>query len=128
METSDISFCGKTALNITSEETKEQIINLLDKKEINVTKKKAYILNEKTLENISKNDHYISTRTKGNAYLLFMTKLNDINYCLFVDKKINEGYKYPRILTTKFRFSNHIFDGTVFDGELIKKKSVGSLL
>ena len=27
METSDISFCGKTALNIISEETKSEIIN-----------------------------------------------------------------------------------------------------
>ena len=38
------------------------------------------IVNEKTVQNLSKNDHYISTRTKGNSYLLYMTALNDINY------------------------------------------------
>ena len=126
METSEISFCDKNSLNINSDITKEEIINLLEKFNVSIKKKKAYILNEKTLDNITKNDHYISIRTKGNSYLLFMIKLNDINYCFFVDKKINENYKYPRIITTKYRFSDDIFNGTIFDGELIKKKKVGN--
>ena len=122
METSEISFCDKTSLNINSDITKDEIINLLENFNIFIKKKKAFILNEKTLDNLVKNDHYISIRTKGNSYLLFMIKLNNINYCLFVDKKINENYIYPRIITTKYRFNDDIFYGTVFDGELIKKK------
>merc|ERR1712138_279343 len=83
---------------------------------------RAYIVNEKTLNNISKNNHYISTRTKGNSYYLFLTNMNSINYCFFIDKKINEGYKLPRIITTKFRFSDELFSGTLFDGEMVKKR------
>ena len=121
METSEISFCSKTSLNVNSESTKSEIIKLLENYDIGIKKKRAYIVNEKTVNNICKNDHYVSTRTKGNSYYLFLTNMNSVNYCFFIDKKINDGYKYPRIITTKFRFSNELFKGTLFDGEMVKK-------
>ena len=127
METSDISFCNKTALNLNSDEKKQEIINLLENNyNIGLKNKRAYIVNDKTINNVIKNEHYISTRTKGNSYYLFLTNINSINYCFFIDKKINEGYKLPRIITTKFRFSNELFNGTLFDGEMVKKKKRGN--
>lgn len=43
---------------------------------------------------------------------LFLVKVNNINYCLFI---INNKYYH-----VKFRFSEELYNGTLFEGELIK--------
>ena len=42
METSEISFCDKNSLNINSDITKEEIINLLEKYNLSIKKKGLY--------------------------------------------------------------------------------------
>ena len=122
METSEISFCNKFAINLLSEKMKKLIVDKFnDKYNISITDKNYYILNSKTLNNVIKNYHLVSTKTIGTNYYLYLTKLNNINYCLFIDKKISNGHKYPRIISVKYRFSEDLFNkDTLFHGELVR--------
>jgi len=122
MDTSEISFCNKIAINLLSDKTKKSIVDKFnDKYNISITDKNCYILNSKTINNIIKNSHLVSTKTIGTNYYLYLTKLNNINYCLFIDKKISSGHKYPRIISVKYRFSEDLFNtDTLFQGELVR--------
>ena len=53
----------------------------------------------------------------------FQNNLNNVNYCFFIDRKIKQGYTYPRIISVKYRFSDDVFNDTLFDGELVKDKN-----
>ena len=44
-------------------------------------------------------------------YLLFCTQINDTNYCFLIDKKIKDGYEYPKIFIVNYRFDPELFDG-----------------
>ena len=61
--------------------------------------------------------------TYGNPYLLFFTKINNINYCLLIDKKIKKGHIYPKIYIVLYRFSEELFNGTLFETELLRDNS-----
>jgi hypothetical protein len=52
-----------------------------------------------------------------------MLKYNFKNYCVFIDKKIQQGYYYPRMIICNFHFSDSLFDDTVIEGEMVKTSS-----
>ena len=121
---SDISFCNRRCDNITSMEFKGNIIkSLKEKYEIHPTDKYFVQINHNILRNISNNQHLMSVQTVGNPYLLYLTRVNGVCCCFFVDKKIKSGYTYPRIICVKYRFAEDLYDGTVFWGELIRDVS-----
>lgn len=123
IRTSEISFCNKTALNLTNDKFKAFLLNnLREEYNISITDRNAYILNPKSIRNLSKNPHLISLKTCGANYYLFMTCINEINYCFFIDKKIKNGYSYPRIIIVNYNFSKDIFKDTLVEGELIRDK------
>ena len=39
-------------------------------------------------------------------YLLYCTQINDVNYCFLIDKKIKDGYKFPKIFLVHYRFES----------------------
>ena len=39
-----------------------------------------------------------------------------------IDKKIKDGYSYPKIFLVHYRFNDEIFNGTLFEVELIRDK------
>jgi hypothetical protein len=48
-------------------------------------------------------------------------KIDDINCCIYIDKKLKDGYTYPKMHCVKYRFQDQLFDeGTIFSGELVK--------
>ena len=51
---------------------------------------------------------------------MYMTRINFVNQCIFIDKKVQHGYFYPRMIISKFFFANELFDNTLIDGEMIK--------
>ena len=65
------------------------------------------------------NPHLISVKTVGTNYF-FLTKINNINCCFYIDRKIKQGYTCPRIISVKYLFDDCVFDDTLFDGELVK--------
>lgn len=125
METSEISFCNKIATNILSEDFKSNLLNKLSNEYgISILNKNCFLLNNKTINNIIKNVHLLSTKTVGNSYYLFLTRINEINYCFYIDKKISKGHKYPRIISVKYRFSDELFDDTLLEGDLVRFNNI----
>ena len=121
IRTSEISFCNKKALNIVSDKFKSFLLsNLREQYNISITDRNAHILNRKSIVNLSKNPHLISLKTIGNNYYLFLTRINEVKYCFFIDKKIKNGYTYPRIVSVKYCFDDDFFNDTILEGELVR--------
>lgn len=122
IKTKEISFCDKVASNIYSNDNKELILSSINNKYgIDVMKQKsAIILNHKILKNVEAHPHLIATKSSGTNYLLFLTNINDINYCFYIDRKIKQGYNYPRIISVKYRFEEIMFNDTLIEGEIIR--------
>ena len=122
--TSNISFCNKIVQNVVSDEMKQNILETLNNKyEISINQKDYVLLRSSYCSNLKKNDHVIVTKSNGNPYYLFLTKYNGINTCFYIDKKIKEGFTLPRILISKQRFEENVFNDTLLEGELIKTKN-----
>ena len=121
IKTLDLSFCSDAAHNVVNPEAKQYIMNRLkEKHNINMNKKHAYILNQKSVYFLEKTQHIISIKSSGTNYYLYLTNINNINYCFYIDRKIKSGYTYPRIISVKYSFSDDIFEDTLLDGELVR--------
>lgn len=120
IETNKISFCNHEGDNVSSTQTKNDILDIIKKKYgINIKFNRANILNERSI-NYIKNPHLISVKTTGTNYFLFLTKFNNINCCFYIDRKIKQGYTCPRIISVKYLFDDSLFNDTLFDGEIVK--------
>ena len=117
------SFCGKTVDNVTNNQLKKFILNELMLKcgRIQYNTRYAKIYNEQYSRNLN-NPHIICLKSTGAPYLLFCTQINGRNYSLLIDKKVKVGYDYPKIFVTHYKFNNEIFDGTLFETELLRDK------
>ncbi len=117
----EISFAGKVAFNIKMDDIKKRILEDLETKfHFKVIQRHFDKYEDHMINKLNNNPHLISVRTNGNPYLLYLTKFNFVNQCIFIDKKIQQGYYYPRIILSKFRFQEELFHGTLFDGEMVK--------
>ena len=122
MNVAPISFCDKVAFNVRNETYKTNLLeNIFSQYNIIVTDNVCHIYTKRYSKIIQQSSYLLSTNTTGNRYFLYFTKDElENNLCFFVDTKICRGYKYPRIIYTKFRFSDNVFNGTLLYGELIK--------
>ena len=122
------SFCNKEIDNVTDNSMKKYILdNLKLKTGIQFNSRYAKIYNENYKKNLD-NPHIICLKSTGTPYLLFCTQINDINYCFLIDKKIKDGYEYPKIFVVHYRFDPKLFRGTLFETELIRDKNHNWLL
>ena len=119
---SKISFCDKQCSNVNDNKAKAQIIQDIDKKYgIQIVTKDYNIINPNIVRNVLYHQHILSTYTHGNPYMLFLTKIDNINCALFIDKKLKDGYTYPKIHCVKYRFSDELYEkDTIFTGELVR--------
>jgi hypothetical protein len=116
-------FCNKEIDNVTDNSMKKYILdNLNVKTNIKFNDRYAKIFNEQYQKNLN-NPHLICLKSSGTPYLLFCTQINDVNYCFLIDKKIKDGYQYPKIFIVHYRFSKEIFKGTLFETELLRDKN-----
>lgn len=116
------SFCDKEIDNVTDNSMKEYILNQMKlKTSISFEKRYAKIYNEKFANNLN-NPHIICFKSSGTPYLLFCTQINDTNYCFLIDKKKKDGYEFPKIFIVHYRFDPELFQGTLFEVELIRDK------
>ena len=114
MDPTDINqtkFCNKITDNIISNDLKKYILNDMKLRTgVEINKKYACIYNSNFGNNL-KNPHLICLKTHGSPYLL---------YCTRIDKKIKTGYEYPKMFLVKYRFNNILFNGTLFETELVR--------
>ena len=119
---SKISFCDKQCSNVNDNKTKAQIIQDIDSKYgIQIVTRDYNIINPNIIRNVSYHQHILTPYTHGNPYMLYLTKIDNINCALFIDKKLKDGYTYPKIHCVKYRFSEELYEkDTILTGELVR--------
>lgn len=119
---SKISFCDKQCSNVNDNKTKGQIIQDIDKKYgIQIVTRDYNIINPNIVRNVLYHQHILTPYTHGNPYMLYLTRIDNINCALFIDKKLKDGYTYPKIHCVKYRFSDELYEkDTIFTGELVR--------
>lgn len=124
MHLGEISFCDRTAYNIKCDDTKANILNRFESNYgISIVRKHHQRYTDDIVPTLNSSPYLVSLRTNGNPYLLYLTKHNGVNTCIFIDKKIQHGYFYPRMILTKMWFDDELFNDTLFDGEMVKYAS-----
>ncbi len=117
------SFCNKEVDNVTDNAMKKYILdNLKLKTDIKYDSRYAKVFNEQFKKNLN-NPHIFCLKSSGTPYLLFCTQINDINYSFLIDKKVKDGYEYPKIFIVHYRFDPELFQGTLFEVELTRDKN-----
>ena len=106
-------FCSKKGLTLTNTD----LIKLITDRYFYFTSYKIFgqFYNVQSNENIKKSDtQLISHNTFGKRIMLFLTRINEINYCLIIipDKK--------EIVNIRLRFDNCVFETTIIEGEIHK--------
>ena len=116
------SFCGSEIDNITENKSKEYILNQLSLlcSGIKYNSRYAKVFNDQFSKNLN-NPHVFFLKSSGTPYLLFLTQINGVNYGFFIDKKIKEGYDFPKIFILPYEFSSDLYKGTLLECELIRK-------
>lgn len=119
----EISFCDYVGYNIKSDDTKRYILDCMQRKYgLKIITKHFDKYDDRMLGNLQSRPHLLCIRTNGNPYFLCLTKLNFVNYCIFIDKKIQQGYCFPRMIIAHFKFDESLFNDTILDGEMVKNK------
>jgi hypothetical protein len=118
---SDISFCDKQCSNVNNNEFKSTLLKHIDEKfEINVIDRLYNFIRPNMVNNVLYHQHVLATLTNGNPYLLYLTKIDGVNCCFYIDRKLKDGYEYPKIHCVKYRFADELFNDTILSGELVR--------
>lgn len=121
MQTGSISFCDGLAYNIRSDDTKRAVLARLASWGIEIIRRHhTRFEGDSSVAAINAAPHLVSVRTNGNPYLLFLTRHEYVNTCIFVDKKVQHGYTVPRMVVARLGFDDALFQGTVLDGEMVR--------
>ena len=122
MHTGIISFCDRVRYNIKSSETKDIILGELETRYgIRILQRHWFRLDETTAPQLQKSPHWACLRSNGNPYYMYLTKFDDVNIVYFVDKKVQPGYEKPRIILGRGLFADELFQGTILDGEMVRR-------
>lgn len=123
MHLGEISFCDRIGYNIKCDETKASILKRFeDMYGISIVRKHHQKYASEMLPMLNNAPYLVSLRTNGNPYLLYLTRHHGVNTCIFIDKKIQQGYFQPRMILTKMWFDDDLFNDTLMDGEMVKDK------
>lgn len=117
------SFCGKEVDNITENEAKKYILNQMSIlcSGIKYNGRYAKVYNTQYANNL-RNPHIVCLKSSGTPYLMFLTQINQTDYCFLIDKKIKEGYSYPKIFSLPYHFHSEMYKGTLFECELLRDR------
>lgn len=115
-KTRKINFGNKKGFQICSSKVIKAIKKNIKKiGNFDITGKYYNFLNKKNINLMKDEGQFKFTLNSfGKKYLLFLTRISNNRYCVFIYKK-NEV-----MIISAFRFTDDLFDGTLFDGELIK--------
>lgn len=120
--TKEISFCGGVAQNVVDVDFKVKAYELLRSYGCNVLAKHYMRASEaRAAQALATQPHLLCTRSHGNPYFLLLTRYQDRNVCIFVDKKIQHGYTQPRMIAVPLAFKDAaLYDDTVLEGEMVR--------
>lgn len=126
MHIGEISFCNRVGSNVKSDEFKKLVLEQIGSYGCRVIQKHHELFVAPTsLDILNANPHMMTLRTNGNPYYLFFTTYAGINQCIFIDKKVQQNYVYPRMVIVKFWMDDALFEGTLFNGEMVHDDTTG---
>lgn len=67
--------------------------------------------------------YVMQLQSRGNPYMLFLTKIGYVESTLYVDRKVKQGHALPRIIVDHVMFDEDLYDGTVISGEMIRSNN-----
>lgn len=121
MHLGNISFCGRTAYNLKDDEDKKAILADVEATfGVRIIQRHYEPYSSSHDKNLTRNPHLLCIRSNGNPYFLYITTYQGVPACFFIDKKIQQGYFYPRIITTKLLFDDDLATRTLMDGEMVR--------
>ena len=121
MRGASINFCDARAYNLVDESIKQSILDSLkDNYYIKISDRNFYILNKKNLRYIENKPFVLSVKSLGSLYYLYLTKIEGKNYCIYINRRLKEGHKFPLMVSALYRFDDEIYSNTLFDGELLR--------
>jgi hypothetical protein len=82
----------------------------------NIQSKYYSFLNKKNLNSLKNYKFFILLKSFGKNYILFLTKIEEKNYCIFINKKNNV------MNIVNIDFDDSLFNGSLFDGEIVKNE------
>lgn len=110
-------FCNKKTLQIVSQQAIGDIKSLIKNiGSFNIDSKYYSFLNRKNIGDLKEGNYSVSLSTFGKKFVMFITNYKNKKYCLFINKK-NET-----MIIVPLKCSNEIFDGSLFEGELVKNE------
>jgi hypothetical protein len=116
-----INFCDSRAYNLVDENLKQQIIDSLhDNYYVTISDRNFYVLGKKNTRYIENKPYFLSVKSLGSLYYLFLTQIEGKNYCIYINRRLKEGHKFPLMVSVMYRFSDNLFNHTLFDGELLR--------
>jgi len=130
MHTGVISFCDRIYLNVKCSVFKDEMLRRLNATfGIKVIARHWHRLEEKSIALVCnpRTPHWMCIRSNGNPYWLVLTVYEDVPMMVFIDKKVQPGYEYPRMILGRGQFPPSAFhgSGTLLDGEMVKDRRGG---
>ena len=120
---------GGSDATVVSLDVKNKVIDYLYSK-LDLSKHRYIMLNNiQKLKFLQDNEHYVSPNFKGYNYLLIMITINDIQYCVTIDRKKLSYHKSQLDMKTIFvnqitmKTTDSLYMGTIFDGKLIQSNN-----
>ena len=125
MHTGVISFCDRIHFNVKCSTFKDELLKRLDAAfGLKIIARHWHRLDESGIELVTnpRAPHWMCFRSNGNPYYMVLINYEDVPMIVYIDKKIQPGYEYPRMLLGRGQFSTKAFEGngTIFDGEMVK--------
>ena len=120
MDLSEIDFCNGVGYNLKNIRYKSNLLKSLYKN-FNINLKNSYTqYSNRELHKLKKYNYLLSVQTIGQSYFLYLTKIHNKNYSLFIDKKLIKDHILPKIVVVNYRFDESLYNNTIFTGELVK--------
>lgn len=111
-------FCNKKSSEIVSPKAIGDIKSLIKTiGSFNTDLKYYSFLNRKNISDLKEGRYNVALSTFGKKFVMFITSYAGRKYCIFINKK-NET-----MTVVQMKFSNEMFNGSLFDGELVKTES-----
>lgn len=113
------SFCNSTALKVSDSTIikkvfdKIQLLNNINLKKNNFPGSQPVALEKKNIESLKNNKYVVCEKTDGERHLLVLINIDNKPMCFFLNRN-NE------LLFISFTFKKEVFEGSIFDGEIIK--------
>jgi hypothetical protein len=120
MHTVPISFCAGTAHHITDDAVKEELLrDISDRMRVRTMMREAKVYRPGAGQDTC-GTYVAHLQSRGNPYVLFLTRIGFVEKSLYVDRKVRPGHTLPRVIMDHIMFPPDLYDGTVMSGEMVR--------